>query len=82
MRIEVRFFGLVEETAGVHHAFVEVPEGAALGDVVSAVRRAVPSLSDLEGLRVRFAVNAEYAEGGRKLSGGDVVSFIPPVGGG
>ncbi len=52
-------------------------------DVVTAVRGAIPGLKELgEGARVRYAVNAEYADESRRVKAGDVVALIPPVGGG
>jgi len=79
----VKFFGPVEEAAGSRHALLEVPEGATVRDVVTAVRGAIPALRNwLEGARVRTAVNAEYADESRRVKGGDVIALIPPVGGG
>ncbi|HLG42594.1 MAG TPA: MoaD/ThiS family protein [Planctomycetota bacterium] len=79
----MKFFGPVEEAAGTRHALLEIPDGATVRDAVAAVRGAIPGLKELgEGARVRYAVNAEYADETRRLKAGDVVALIPPVGGG
>lgn len=82
MRIKLQFFGLVKEAAGVGHALLEIPEGATVADAVRAAHGAIEGLRKTQQARVRFAINTEYASDGSLLKEGDVLSFIPPVGGG
>ena len=76
MRVKVRFFGLSSERAGCTEREFEVAE-ATVAAVAAAVRKEV---SGLDG--VRFAVGTDYASEETLLKDGDVVSVIPPVGGG
>lgn len=82
LRIRVQFFGPAREAAKADHAFVEIRPPATVGDVMDAVRGAIPAITELEGARLRVAVNAEYVGRDHLLKPGDVVSVIPPVGGG
>lgn len=79
VNVEVRLFGPLAEQAGRDRLEVSV-SGTTVGDVAAAVARALP------GLRldraVRYAVNTDYAEASTPVRDGDVVSLIPPVGGG
>jgi molybdopterin converting factor subunit 1 len=79
MKVTVRLFGPLAEQAGAAQLEVAAP-GATVGDVVEAVRKAAPSLRIDRA--VRFAVNVDYADASAPVREGDVVSLIPPVGGG
>jgi molybdopterin converting factor small subunit len=79
MKVTVHLFGPLAERAGRTRLEVAVAEATVRG-VVDAVVRAVPGLAIDRS--VRFAVNADYAEASARLREGDVVSLIPPVGGG
>jgi molybdopterin converting factor small subunit len=78
MRVSVRLFGHLAEAAGRREMAVDVA-GTTAGAVLDAVRLALPSLK-LTG--VKLAVNDAYAKPGEAVGKGDVVSLIPPVGGG
>lgn len=78
MRVSVRLFGHLAEAAGRREMSVDVAVATA-GAVLDAVRRELPSLK-LAG--VRLAVNDAYAKPGETVGKGDVVSLLPPVGGG
>jgi molybdopterin converting factor small subunit len=54
--------------------------GATVQDVVAAVSVAAPALKIDRS--TRFAVNTDYADASRSVREEDVVSLIPPVGGG
>jgi len=72
MKIVVQLFGPLAEQAGKTRLEVE---GATVGEAVAAT-----------GLKlersVRFALNTDYVGPEAALKEGDVVSLIPPVGGG
>ena len=78
MKVKVRLFGHLAERAGRGELTVDAP-GPTAADVIAAVRRDHPSLP-LSAVSV--AVNEEYADGRARLRPGDVVSLLPPVGGG
>ncbi|HKA26809.1 MAG TPA: molybdenum cofactor biosynthesis protein MoaE [Gaiellaceae bacterium] len=74
MAVKVRLFAGLRERAGYSER--ELNGVARVSDVWSAL-----GLGDEpEGLL--YAVNREYAEGGRELADGDEVALIPPVSGG
>jgi molybdopterin converting factor small subunit len=74
MKVAVQLFGPLAEQAGRTRLEVSV-EGRTVRDVVAAC-----------GLKldptVRFARNTDYVDLDATLHEGDVVSLIPPVGGG
>ena len=74
MKIAVQLFGPLAEQAGRSRLEVTVT-GATVADVVAAT-----------GLKldrsVRFALGTDYVEASTPVREGDVVSLIPPVGGG
>lgn len=77
MKVSVRLFGPLAESASTSSLVVEV-ERPTVGAVAEAVAKT--------GLRidgsVRFALNTDYAGAEEVVRDGDVVSLIPPVGGG
>ena len=75
MKVAVQLFGPLAEAAGTGRLEVEVAE-----PTVDGVLAALPDLN-ING-SVRFAVNTDYAERSAPVREGDVVSLIPPVGGG
>ncbi len=79
MKIAVQLFGPLAEQAGVPRLEV-TPNGSTVQDVVAAVAAARPALKIDRS--VRFAVNTDYAAPSAPVKEGDVVSLIPPVGGG
>jgi molybdopterin converting factor subunit 1 len=79
MNIAVQLFGPLAEQAGCTRIDLEV-SGSTVEDVVAALASASPSLK--VDRSVRFAVNTDYAGPEAPVRDGDVVSLIPPVGGG
>jgi molybdopterin converting factor small subunit len=79
MTVPVRLFGPLAEQAGTDRVEVLTP-GGTVDDVVAALKGVLPGLR-LDG-RVRVAVNLDYATPATAVNPGDVVSLIPPVGGG
>jgi molybdopterin converting factor small subunit len=77
MKVSVRLFGPLAEAAATSSLDVVVNR-ATVGAVVEAVAKT--------GLRVdpavKFALNTDYAGPEAVVREGDVVSLIPPVGGG
>lgn len=79
MKIAVQLFGPLAEQAGLSRIIIET-SGTSLKDVLGALSVTVPRLRIDPS--VRFAVNTDYAESSASVREGDVVSLIPPVGGG
>jgi MoaE-MoaD fusion protein len=69
-------FAALREQAGSSRLEIELPEGAAVGDVWGKLR-----LGD-EPAGILFAVNRAYADRSSALEDGDEVAVIPPVSGG
>lgn len=79
MKIRVRFFGPAAETTGCSETDVEA-EGTVAG-AIAAVLEKHPGLESLSG-GMKYARNTEYATPESPLEEGDILSFLPPVGGG
>jgi molybdopterin converting factor subunit 1 len=77
VRIQVRLFAALREQAGTSAVDLELPDGALVSDVWSAL-----ALGGDEPSSLAFAVNREYASRERVLAEGDEVALIPPVSGG
>jgi molybdopterin converting factor small subunit len=74
MKVAVQLFGPLAEQAGRTRLEVTVT-GSTVRDVVAATGLKLdPS--------IRFALNTDYVGGEATIKEGDVVSLIPPVGGG
>jgi molybdopterin converting factor small subunit len=78
MKVRVRLFGPLAQAAGRGEITVE-SRGASAADVLEAVRRAHPGLPLAN---VKIAVNSDYASPRTAVKPDDVVSLLPPVGGG
>jgi molybdopterin synthase catalytic subunit len=76
MRITVRLFAALRERAGWSEREVEVPDGAAVGEVWPRL-----DLGD-EPPGLAYARNREYAGRADALAAGDELAVIPPVSGG
>ena len=61
MFVSVRLFAMLRERAGREEGAVELPEGATVGDALTAVGRQHGLAELLERTPVVMAVNREYA---------------------
>jgi molybdopterin converting factor small subunit len=80
LTFDVLLFASYADAAGSASIRVTVPPGAAVRDVLAAVRTAAPSLT--LPARPLVAVNHRYAAADAAVSAGDEVALIPPVAGG
>ncbi|HYF01001.1 MAG TPA: MoaD/ThiS family protein [Planctomycetota bacterium] len=78
MKVVVQLFGSLAEQAGRSRLDVTV-DAATVEAVVDAAARDAKIRIDPS---VRFAVNTDYAAPDAAVRDGDVVSLLPPVGGG
>jgi molybdopterin synthase catalytic subunit len=76
MLVKVKLFAALRERAGWAERELELADGAAIGDVWTAL-----DLGD-EPPGLAYARNREYAARGAPLAAGDEVAVIPPVSGG
>jgi molybdopterin converting factor subunit 1 len=81
MQLDVTFFALYRERAGLRHLTLELPEGGTVSDLTGAIRARFPNLAPPD-VKIVVAVNAEYADPHQPLQEGDQVCLIPPVSGG
>jgi molybdopterin converting factor small subunit len=79
VRVTVQLFGPLAEQAGCSRLEVTVSD-ATVRSVVAAAAALAPRLAIDRS--VRFAVGTEYAAPEAPVREGEVVSLIPPVGGG
>jgi molybdopterin converting factor subunit 1 len=77
MNVTVRLFAALREQAGTSQVELELPEGAQVSDVWSAL-----GLGGKEPGSLAFALNRAYADREDALHEGDEVALIPPVSGG
>ena len=81
IEVRVLLFGRARETAGLGERALRVPDGASVADAAVLLGREHPALAPhLE--RCSFAINERYAGRGERLTDGDELAVIPPIGGG
>jgi molybdopterin synthase catalytic subunit len=76
VRVNVRLFAALRESAGCDSLELELEEGATVADAIAA-------LAPIAGrMPFRIAVNREYADSADAIAAGDELAAIPPVSGG
>lgn len=81
MQVNVLFFGMARDLAGVAEERLEIPDGERLGDLWRKCEARFPRLGEIAGSLVT-SVNQGIADRERILRDGDEVAFLPPVSGG
>ena len=81
MKVQVRLFAAAKEWAKAGTIELDVPGGATVAEVRSALVIRVPRLAQF-GPQLRLAVNADYADDATAISPDADVACIPPVSGG
>jgi sulfur-carrier protein len=81
MRVRVRLFASLRETAGVPEATLELAEGSTAEDAWDRLAGDFPALARRRP-SLAVSVNRAYARFDAVLREGDEVVFIPPVSGG
>ncbi len=80
MDITLRCFGPLREQRGVDGAeAVGVPDGCTVAEARALIFAGAPGAA---ALPVAYAVNAALVGPGHRLSPGDELALLPPVGGG
>jgi molybdopterin synthase catalytic subunit len=75
------FFGILKELTGQASAWLQLPEGATLGDVLEHYGAQSPRMKEFLP-SIAASVNQEYAAGNTRLKDEDEVGLLPPVSGG
>jgi molybdopterin converting factor subunit 1 len=81
VRVTVRLFARLRELAGAGELYVDVADGATVGDVWAALTALHPDLAPYASA-MSCAVNEEYARLVTGVHDKDDVAFLPPVSGG
>jgi len=81
MRVRIRLFGPLKESAPTTDEWRELPERETVSGLLAALRREAV-LPETLLLASAVAVNQEYAQPTRILLDGDEVAILPPVSGG
>jgi molybdopterin synthase catalytic subunit len=81
MNIHLRYFASFRETTGQNEESITLPDGTTVAGVRAMLIERYPRLQPLMQ-RATCAVNHRYVPPETALHEGDVVVFIPPVGGG
>lgn len=82
MQVQVLFFAVARDRAGVGEATIALPEGATLKDAQAEILRGFPAIESILPY-VRFAVDEAFvSDEGHPLRDGGTVAIIPPVAGG
>jgi len=82
MKVSVRLFAILRESAGRGEVEIELAPEATVADALDALGRE-SRLGELLGrMPVTMAVNREYAGPATPLAAGDELALIPPVSGG
>lgn len=82
MKIKVLYFASLKVAiGGVSSEWLELPEGATVGDVVREATRLHPEVQGFSG-SLLTAHNQQWAPMETPLADGDEVALMPPVSGG
>jgi molybdopterin synthase catalytic subunit/molybdopterin converting factor small subunit len=76
MKVTVRLFAALRESAGRDRLELDLPEGALVSDALDCLEHLAPDVP------LVLAVNREYAERSVVLMAGDELAVVPPVSGG
>ncbi len=79
MSVRVLFFGATAAAAGKRETYVEVADSSKVAVVTDLVIKHHPNL---EGHKLLFSVNQEYAEQDASISDGDELAIFTAVSGG
>jgi MoaE-MoaD fusion protein len=81
MQIRVLFFGMLKDLMGRDNDYLDLPEGATVGEVLRHYMATIPQLKDFLP-SIALSVNQEYVGPEVKLKANDEVALLPPVSGG
>lgn len=81
MLLNIRLFARAKDLAGSETVSVQVPEGATVGDLRTALHDQYPSLKPVIP-NLHVAIGTDYAKDSAMLDESQSISCFPPVSGG
>jgi molybdopterin converting factor subunit 1 len=81
MKVRVKLFAVAKELAGCSELTIDVPEGATISDLHTALIHTFPTLARIIP-HALWAVGTTYASDDTLLNEQSSVALIPPVSGG
>ncbi len=81
VKVTIKWFARFRKRTGKSSDVLDVPEGSTVTELAQRLEGLYPGIQVREK-SMGVAVNRKYVGYGHKLSDGDEVAFIPPVGGG
>ena len=81
MKVQVLFFSLLRDVTSAAEAFIEVPDGATVGDLLGLLYQRWPGLQKWDG-SLLLAVDQTYVKRDHPLHQAAEVAIMPPVQGG
>lgn len=80
IRVKVKYFAHARTFTNLKEEMFSFDEPTSLNDLLSKVEEAYPKISEMRPLIV--IVNGIMSEVDRKISDGDTIALVPPLGGG
>lgn len=81
VRVQVLFFGLLQDIIGKSEEEIDLPDGSRLSDAFAHYAARFPRLAD-QAKSIVLARNQDFAAPETPLDNGDEIAFLPPVSGG
>jgi len=81
MQLDVRLFARARDLAGAEMVAVELPDGATVGDLKTALASQYPVLDPIVA-HLHVAIGTDYADDAAVLDASNQVTCFPPVSGG
>ena len=81
MKVEVRYYAVLREQAGVGKDLIEIPSGSNGESLLAAIVRKHPALAPYIS-SLRLATDSAYVSNVSEISENAVILLIPPVSGG
>ena len=81
MTVRVKLFAAAREKAAADYAEVDLPSGATIGQLRSALIERIPLLATIVA-HSRLAMNSEFADDRMAIIAAADLALIPPVSGG
>ena len=81
MNVSVNFYGLQRKVTSTHQIQIPLSRGARVTEVLNYLKKSYPELPLSEDT-VMITVNNQLSSLRQILNAGDIISFIPHIGGG
>jgi len=81
MKVQVQFYAQLRDLTGIRELKVDLPEGAAIRDLLERIYSKQPSLRAHDN-SILIGAGVEFVDRNYKLSPDEEISIMPPVQGG